>query len=1075
MILSPLEKQKLRFHGGAAAPPYLPLVGRTRRSAVTSTPILASGAFNSFLLALSVFAFGNHTLPAQQFDRGQEPPPLPPGESARAFTVPDDLEIEVVLSEPLIAQPLHLTFDERGRLWVVEYRQYPEPAGLTQVSHDRFWRSVYDRVPPPPPNHFVGKDRVSIHEDTDGDGRFDAHKVFVDGLNIATSIALGRGGVWVLNPPYLLFYPDRNRDDVPDGDPEVHLSGFGLEDTHSVANSLRWGPDGWLYACQGSTVSGSVKVEPLPNDRAPVSTNVIHTLGQNIWRYHPETRRYEVFSEGGGNAFGIEIDSAGRLFSGHNGGDTRGFHYVQGAYLQKGFQKHGELSNPYAFGYFPQMANNRVERFTHTFLIYEADALPERYRGKLFGIEPLQGRVVLSEINPVASTFATRDLEHVVTTTDRWFRPVDIKLGPDGAIYLADWHDFSINHWKNYQGNMDAASGRVWRLKAKGAKPPGKLDLAKQSDAQLIESLGHASRWWREAATIALIERANAGLLPALSERVGNSTGALALNALWTWQALGARTGTATDPTPFLRHADPQVRLWATRFIGDPFPGALDSGAPISGSAGSDAPERRARLVAPKPGEGGRDAPHLIALAESEPNLEVRVQLAATAKRLPAEVSLPIIQALARRDEDAADPRQPLMLWWALEAKAATDRDSVLRLFADAALWDRPLVKQHLLERVMRRYAQAGTREDLLTSAKLLDLSPSKAHSEILMRGFEEAFKGRSVAGLPDELITAMARHGVGSVAVGLRRSDPQALEEALKVIASREAPAGQRRQYIQVLGEVRAPEAVPVLLELLASETDDALLQATLVALQPFTQPGIAATAIDRLPKLAPGARAAGQQGQRGRESSARQLLTAVESGKVATDLVPAEFVRAMKGVAGDSAQAAIDRHWPNAGRPSSAEMETEIVRLRQALAEGHGDPYNGKRLYTAACASCHRMFNQGGDIGPDLTSFNRRDENNLLLAIVNPSAEVREGYENFSVETRDERALSGFIVEQDERRVILRGFDGQNVVLPRAEIATLEAAGMSLMPEGLTTGLDDQQVRDLFAYLRSSQPLNE
>ena len=1014
---------------------------------------------------VAVFLLLGGASSAQQFDRGQEPPPLPPAESARAFTVPDDLEIELVLSEPLIAQPLHLTFDERGRLWVVEYRQYPAPAGLKQVSHDKFWRSVYDKVPPPPPNHFVGKDRVSIHEDTDGDGRFDAHKVFVDGLNIATSVAVGRGGVWVLNPPYLLFYPDRNRDDVPDGDPEVHLSGFGLEDTHSVANSLRWGPDGWLYACQGSTVSGNVKVEPLPNDRAPVSTNIIHTLGQNIWRYHPETRRYEVFSEGGGNAFGIEIDAQGRIFSGHNGGDTRGFHYVQGAYLQKGFQKHGELSNPYAFGYFPQMKHDRVERFTHTFLIYEADALPKRYRGRLFGIEPLQGRVVLSEINPGASTFATRDLEHIVTTTDRWFRPVDIKLGPDGAIYLADWHDFSINHWKNYNGNMDAVSGRVWRLKAKGAKPEERFDLTQQPDAQLLDLLGHANRWWRETAAGVLIERANAGLLAALKERIESSTGTAALNALWTWQALGARTAASTDPAPLLKHADPQIRLWAARFIGDPFPGALDSGAPISGSASADDPERRARS----------DAPHLEALAQSESNLEVRIQLAATAKRLPASAALPIIKALAQRDEDVADLRQPLMLWWALETKAASDRAAVLRLFADAALWDRPLVKQHLLERLMRRYAQAGLREDLLTSAKLLDLSPSKAHSEILMRGFEEAFKGRSVAGLPDELITAMARHGVGSVAVGLRRGDPQAMAEALKVIASREAPAGQRRQYIQVLGEVRAPEAVPVLTELLANENDDALLQATLVALQPFGQPAIAATAIDRLPKLAPGARAAALSLLTGREVSARQLLTAVESGKVAADIVPAEFVRSLKGVAGEAAQPTIDRLWPRAGRPSSAEMAAEIGRLRQALADGHGDPYNGKRLYTTSCASCHRMFNQGGDIGPDLTSFNRRDENNLLLAIVNPSAEVREGYENFSVETRDERSLSGFIVEQDERRVILRGFDGQNVVFPRADIASLQPAGLSLMPEGLTTGLDDQQVRDLFAHLRSSQPLNE
>ena len=267
----------------------------------------------------------------------------------------------------------------------------PFPAGLKMVSHDGVWRAVYDKVPPPPPHHFRGKDKITIHEDTDGDGVFDRHKTFLDGLNIATAVARGRGGVWVLNPPYLLFYPDRDNDDVPDGDPEVHLQGFGLEDTHSVVNSLLWGPDGWLYAAQGSTVTGHVTRPGLERGKEPV-----HSMGQLIWRYHPETRRYEVFAEGGGNAFGVEIDAKGRIYSGHNGGDTRGFHYVQGGYYQKGFNKHGPLSNPYAFGYFPAMKHNRVPRFTHTFVIYEADALPERYRGLLFGVAPLLNHVVMS-------------------------------------------------------------------------------------------------------------------------------------------------------------------------------------------------------------------------------------------------------------------------------------------------------------------------------------------------------------------------------------------------------------------------------------------------------------------------------------------------------------------------------------------------------------------------------------------------------------------------------------------------------------------------------------------------------
>jgi putative membrane-bound dehydrogenase-like protein len=249
------------------------------------------------------------------------------------------------------------------------------------VSRDKFLRSVYDQVPAPPPNHFPGADKITIHEDTDGDGQFDKHSTFLEGLSLMTSFEFGKGGIWVLQPPYLLFYPDANGDDVPDGDPVVHLEGFGMEDSHSVTSHLRWGPDGWLYASQGSTVTGAVK---RPGDKTAV-----HSMGQLIWRYHPEQKKYEIFAEGGGNAFGVEIDSQGRVYSGHNGPNTRGFHYVQGGYLQKGFGKHGELSNPYTFGYFEAMAHHQVLRFTHTFVIYNGGALPEQYNGRLFGVAPL--------------------------------------------------------------------------------------------------------------------------------------------------------------------------------------------------------------------------------------------------------------------------------------------------------------------------------------------------------------------------------------------------------------------------------------------------------------------------------------------------------------------------------------------------------------------------------------------------------------------------------------------------------------------------------------------------------------
>lgn len=170
--------------------------------------------------------------------------PTSPQEALAGFSYPHDLELDLILSEPEINQPLEISFDHRGRLWVVQYKQYPYPEGLKVTSVDSWNRVVFDKVPQAPPNGVKGEDKITIFEDTGGDGTFDKATDAITGLNIATSVTLGRGNIWVMSPPYLLAYPDLTLDGIPDGEPVVHLDGFGIEDTHAVANSLRWGPDG---------------------------------------------------------------------------------------------------------------------------------------------------------------------------------------------------------------------------------------------------------------------------------------------------------------------------------------------------------------------------------------------------------------------------------------------------------------------------------------------------------------------------------------------------------------------------------------------------------------------------------------------------------------------------------------------------------------------------------------------------------------------------------------------------------------------------------------------------------------
>ena len=193
-----------------------------------------------------------------------------PDEAVKRMTVADGFIVELTAAEPLVRQPVAIDFDDRGRLWALQYLQYPNPAGLQRVKVDRYSRTTYDRVPKPPPHGPKGADRLTILEDSDGDGRVDEAKDFLSDLNLATGFAFGHGGVFVLQTPYLLFYPDRDRDDVPDGDPKVLLTGFGMEDTSSLANSLTWGPDGWLYGTQGTNITANVRGIPFEQGRVAI-------------------------------------------------------------------------------------------------------------------------------------------------------------------------------------------------------------------------------------------------------------------------------------------------------------------------------------------------------------------------------------------------------------------------------------------------------------------------------------------------------------------------------------------------------------------------------------------------------------------------------------------------------------------------------------------------------------------------------------------------------------------------------------------------------------------------------------
>ena len=583
---------------------------------------------------------------------------LPPDAALRAFEPIDGLAMDLVASEPVVRQPVDLHFDDRGRLWVVQYLQYPFPAGLNITSYDQYLRARYSGVPAPPPNHVRGADKITVLEDADGDGVFESHKDVLTGLNVTTSVLTGRGGVWVMNPPYLLFYRDTTGDGLPDGDPDVRLSGFGIEDTHSLANSLTWGPDGWLYGVHGSTSTSRVRGTSF--------------LGQAVWRYHPERDVFELFAQGGGNPWTLSFDSRGRAFSGDNGGNSRGFHWVPGGRYEKNWPKHGPFTRPHSYGYISNMEHaGDPARFAMTGLVYEEGKLPG-YEGQLISGMALTSRMQATRLVADGSTFRTVDTGTLVTTPDRGFRPVDTAVGPDGAVYIADWCDIRMDH-TDPRDTWDKSCGRIWRLRGRNYRAVPAPDLAKRSTEQLVDLLADSRKWYREQARRLLGERKDRTQLSRLHRLAREGRGQLALEALWTaHQIAGTDDGRVLG---LLDHPDVAIRSWALRLL-------------------DDAPSLPRPLLE-----------KLVALGRAEPDAEVRSELAAAAARFETAGALAVLRELIRREEDVPDKHIPLRIWWALEEKITTDADTVLAWLETAGLWESPLFAEHLAGRIARRLA----------------------------------------------------------------------------------------------------------------------------------------------------------------------------------------------------------------------------------------------------------------------------------------------------------------------------------------------------------------------------------
>ncbi|RUL89017.1 PVC-type heme-binding CxxCH protein [Tautonia sociabilis] len=983
---------------------------------------------------------------------------LSPEEAAAAMTVPEGFRVILAAGEPDVVRPIALAIDDRGRVWVLENHTYPFRAPEGE-----------------------GTDRILIFEDEDHDGRFDSRKVFYEGLNMATGLELGFGGVWVGAAPELLFIPDTDGDDEPDGAPVVLLDGWGLQDTHETLNSFTWGPDGWLYGCHGVFTHSRVGKPGTPDEeRIPINAGV--------WRYHPTRHEFEVFAHGTSNPWGVDFDEFGNCFI-EACVIPHLYHMVQGGRFQR---QAGQHFNPHTYndiktiadhvhyvGLTPHGGNDRSDSagggHAHSgLLIYQGDAWPEEYRGSLLMNNIHGARLNRDLAQPSGSGFVGRHAPDFLLANDRASQILALKHGPDGNVWMIDWYDLQQCHVPDASIH-DKNKGRVYKIAferpSSGGEPivdsarrlldalarraglpdgvspeefASQIDDLRRADDRTLAVVAVASRnaWHSQHALRRLAERGPeveddtrfllASFLRLAPEPVQR------LRALWALHVTG---GVNSDEIrQGLSDAEPNVRSWTIRL-------AMEDG--------EAADSELARFAE---------------LAKADPSPVVRLALASALQRMPAEssASWAILEGLVAHAEDAEDHNLPLMDWYALEPKAGAEPGRALALASSSPI-------PGLLEYTVRRIGAIGTDEALALLVDGLGQAESTAGQVTILGGLLDALKGRRQVTMPENwpaVFRSLLEGGNADVrsratALALTFGDSSAREVLLDVLTDRSADAALRLDALEALRKARAPGLAGQLRHLL---DDPAVRGASLRALADFDDVETPESVLAIYPRLALAERRDALNTLAARPFSARALLDAVGQGKVpATDL-SADIVRQLRNLDDEQVTARITEVWGTV-RDTPADRAERIAQFKNMLTsapEAEPDVALGRAVFVKTCAQCHKLFNQGGDIGPELTGSNRSDLDYVLSNVLDPSALIGKDYQAHLVATVDGRVLTGIIKREDENAITLATAN-ETITLPVDEIEERRLSDQSMMPDDLWANLSDHEIRSLVAYLAS------
>ncbi len=1012
-----------------------------------------------------VLSSGSQSSGQEFIPRKQTKPPGPalsPEEALSRMEVPEGFRVELVASEPQLMNPVAMAFDDAGRIYVTESFEYP-------------------RHEPGP-----GRDRIKILEDTDGDGKVDKVKVFAEGLNIPSGIAVGHGGVWVANAPDILFLEDTDGDDVADRQTVV-VTGFGRIDTHELPNALTWGPDGYLYGLNG--VFNPSVVEQNGNR---------YEFTCAMFRIDPKTKRFELFCEGTSNPWGIAFDSLGSAFVSACVIDHL-WHLTESAY----YLRQGGPYPPHTW-WAESIVKHKHQMAAYCGIEYfDSEAYPEAYRGKLYMGNIHGGCINSDRIERFGATYKGFGEPDFLTANDVWFMPVAQKVGPDGCLYVLDWYD----RYHCYQDasadpkGVDRGHGRLYRV-VYGDRPVARYrDISKLTNSELIVALSDANVYVRQRAQLQLAQRSASLTLEEKTalEVLGLEGGSqkVRLQAIWALASAGAGVLRGEYVEQLLGESDPEIRAWAVRLLGDHF-------------NGSD------RLV-------GR----CMELAK-DPDERVRLQVAIAAPKIlfksngTKEIMDIELEVLARTPEDPISRR---VIWQNCLPFADAARGSVLAKVEDRlSLADDPVramlprfvgkwidtaVKETATIQKVGSEAQSveGVLDDLFTIAwKIRAVSPVDA-AEVWRPVLTRVYSGELPLGvlrpilerLPsnrldsdwEELVRGLAtKEGAWSkteIILGLLRGDKGA-EKVSERLVMDSSTQFELRKEMMTFSSRRG-------LRLAGSALRDALLVRVAREALPKSQwfdgeakirdeekwydfvvdmgvPELSANDLDELgksvSKLSLRDQSVLAEKMSQREATAKSLLDWMSQGIVRKEILSPNSLRLMASKGSEEIKLQLAKVYGAVRTEEDPERDRVVKRMtEQVRGLRGGDVQRGWLVYDRICGQCHMMHGRGVEVGPNITANGRGNYEQLMVSIFNPSLVIGDAYRSVTIRTKDETVYTGILVSRDGTKTVIKTQGGKEVTVLADDIETYQQDKKSLMPEGIESQLSESELADLFALL--------